>query len=179
MEVYDNYLSQEQLLFNGKIRRLYLTEGGVSSGSLQTEYTLATQAAGVAYAYYKAVNLDCVDAFIYYRGFDNIEETGGLKFGLYTWGYPSSDAIKPSYEVFKYLDTQYSFVVADQYLNKVVFYKFKGKEKIRYSQARGNVNSYFDAMNVRDSEFDWEVKWKESNIITRHIDPVPEYEALI
>ncbi len=175
LEVYDQYLSQEALKFNGQLRRLYLTEGGVASGALQTEYTLAAQAAGIAYAYYKTVSLDCVDAFIYYRGVDNLGDGSALTFGLYTTGYPDQNAIKPSYEVFKYLDTQYSFVVANQYLDKIVFYK----DKVRYSKARGNVTSYFDAMNICESNFDWEVKWKESNIITRHVDPIPEYEALI
>ena len=175
MEVYQDYLSQEQLLFNGQLRRLYLTEGGVSSGARQTESALLSQAAGIAYAYYKTVNLDCVDAFIYYKQIDTVEDGGGLNFGLYQKNYPDPDSIKPSYEVFKYLDTQYSFVVANKYLNQVVFYK----NKVKYDAKRGDITSYREAMNICDCKFNWEVKWKESNIITRHVETIPEYEALI
>ena len=82
---------------------------------------------------------------------------------------------KPSYEVFKYLDTQYSFVVANQYLSNIK-YKLNG---IVYSTGRGNISSYRDTMKIVDSDFNWEVQWSESKIISRQIEKVPELEDLL
>ncbi len=173
-EILDLYLAQEDLLFNGHVRRVYLTEGGVSSGytdAINAETQLLNQAAGVAYAYYKSMSMDCVDAFIYYRLVDNPGDGGGMNFGIYGANWKE----KPALEVFKYLDTQYSFVVADKYLGNL---RFKIGD-VNYGLKYGNVKSYYDLMDVVRSDFDWKTKWDESKIITRQIEPVEELEQLL
>lgn len=169
LEIFDIYLSQEDLLFNGQIRKVYLTEGGVSSGNynspMASQNELA-QAAGIAYAYYKSMSLDCIDAFIYYKLIDSSADGGGCNFGLYT----NTMEKKASYEVFKYLDTQYSFEVANQYLSSI---KFR-KDGIIYSEKNGNINSYRDIMDVCDSGFDWDKQWSDDKIIVRTVDTPPQ-----
>ena len=122
LEIYDIYLSQEHLLFNGQIRKVYLTEGGVSSGGYNSPTASRNelcQAAGIAYAYYKSMSLECIDAFIYYKLIDSAADGGGCNFGIYT----DSMQQKASYEVFKYIDTQYSFDVTNEYLSSIKFRK--------------------------------------------------------
>ncbi len=174
LEVFEEYIKQDSMKFNGQMRRLYLTEGGVSSGSYNApnyKRNELNQAAGIAYAYYKSMSMDCIDAFIYYKLVDSEGDGGGATFGVYT----DNMTVKPSYEVFKYLDTQYSFVVANKYLSNIK-YKLNG---IVYSTGRGNISSYRDTMKIVDSDFDWEVQWSEDKIISRQIDIVPELEDLL
>ena len=169
LEVYDIYLSQEHLLFNGQIRKVYLTEGGVSSGAYNSptaSQNELAQAAGIAYAYYKSVSLDCIDAFIYYKLIDSAADGGGCNFGIYT----DTMEKKASYEVFKYMDTQYSFEVANQYLSSIMF----RKDGVIYSVNRGNITSYRDIMDVCDSGFDWDAQWNEAKIIVRQVDTPPK-----
>ncbi len=169
LEIYDIYLSQEHLLFNGEIRKVYLTEGGVSSGGYNSPTASRNelcQAAGIAYAYYKSVSLKCIDAFIYYKLIDSSADGGGCNFGIYT----DSMEQKASYEVFKYLDTQYSFEVANKYLSSI---KFR-KDGTVYSVANGNITSYESIMDVCDSGYDWEKQWSEDKIIVRTVSTPPQ-----
>ena len=174
LELLDLYLAKEEYLFNGEMRRVYLTEGGVSSGhysSPRYEQNLLNQAAGVAYAYYKSVTLDCVDAFIYYKAVDSEADGGGCNFGV----VKDNGEIKPSYDVLKYIDTQYSFVVANQYLAQLKF-RYDGKT---HSVSNGKITSYKDTMRIFDSKFDFDKMWSIDKIITREIATVPELEELL
>ncbi len=169
MELYDIYLSQEHLLYNGEMRRVYLTEGGVSSGgygSPTASRNELCQAAGIAYAYYKSMSLDCIDAFIYYKLVDDPADGGGCNFGIFN----TSMEKKASYEVFKYMDTQYSFEVANKYLSNI---KFR-KDGVVYSVDRGNITSYRDIMDVTDSGYDWDAQWDEDKIMVRTVSEAPE-----
>ena len=169
LEILDIYLAQDHLLYDGEMRRVYLTEGGVSSGGYNSptaSKNALCQAAGIAYAYYKAVSMDCIDAFIYYKLIDSAADGGGCNFGIYT----DSMEKKISYEVFKYMDTQYSFDVANQYLSNI---KFR-KDGTVYSVANGNITSYRDIMDVCDSGFDWDAQWSEAKIMTRNVDTPPQ-----
>ena len=171
LEIYDIYLSQEHLLFNGQIRKVYLTEGGVSSGGYNSPTASRNelcQAAGIAYAYYKSMSLECIDAFIYYKLIDSAADGGGCNFGIYT----DSMQQKASYEVFKYIDTQYSFDVANEYLSSI---KFRKDGQV-YSVANGKITSYESIMNVCDSDFDWEKQWSEDKIIVRTVSTSPQID---
>ena len=77
---------------------------------------------------------------------------------------------KASYEVFKYLDTQYSFEVANKYLSSI---KFR-KDGTVYSVANGNITSYESIMDVCDSGYDWEKQWSEDKIIVRTVSTPPQ-----
>ena len=169
LEVIQLYLEQSSKRYNGEIRSVYLTEGGVSSskeGSGEVfELTKNQQCAGIAYIYYKCTQLSCVKALIYYRLVDSQYE--GANFGLYT---QNAMLQKPAYKVYKYIDTQYSFEVSKQYLKYITWSVSDGWSTISYGVDCGNVNTYLDTMALFRSKFDWKSHWDESKIIIRQID---------
>lgn len=166
LEVLQLYLEQSSKMCNGKVRSVYITEGGVassSSGELK-ELTKLQQCAGVAYLYYKAAHLSCVKAVSYYRLLDNVDD--GAYFGLLNGNWQK----KPAYNVWKYIDTQYSFDVSNQYLKYIEWTTMEGWSSITHSVETGLVNSYKDTMPLVESRFDWDSVWNEDLIMVRHID---------
>lgn len=165
LEVLQLYLEQPSKLCNGKVRSVYITEGGVassSSGELK-EITKMQQAAGVAYLYYKATQLSCVKAVSYYRLLDNIGD--GAYFGLLNGNWQK----KPAYDVWKYIDTQYSFDVSMPYLKYIEWTTMDGWTSITHS-VETDVTSYKDTMKLVESKFDWDTNWNEDLIMVRNID---------
>lgn len=187
LEILEQYLEQDSMKYNGKMRDVYLTESGCSS-YLQSEGDFRRQAAYVAAAYYKASVLDCVDAIIYYRGIDHEEEVrAAATFGL----RDSNGKNKYSYEVWKYIDTQYSFKVANKYLDAAAYYD-KGilnvpgensndmdpKETAKYHHtvANGKIKSYKDLMYAFSEDYDWDSIWTDENIIRQTAESVSEWD---
>ncbi len=165
LEVLQLYLEQPSKLCNGKVRSVYITEGGVassSSGELK-EITKMQQAAGVAYLYYKATQLSCVKAVSYYRLLDNVGD--GAYFGLLNGNWQK----KPAYDVWKYIDTQYSFDVSMPYLKYIEWTTMDGWTSITHS-VETDVTSYKDTMKLVESKFDWDTNWNEDLIMVRNID---------
>ncbi len=165
LEVLQLYLEQPSKLCNGKVRSVYITEGGVassSSGELK-EITKMQQAAGVAYLYYKATQLSCDKAVSYYRLLDNIGD--GAYFGLLNGNWQK----KPAYDVWKYIDTQYSFDVSMPYLKYIEWTTMDGWTSITHS-VETDVTSYKDTMKLVESKFDWDTNWNEDLIMVRYID---------
>lgn len=174
LEILQQYLELDDHRYDGKVRDVYLTESGLSSLFAGKEdnanHDYERQAAYVAYAYYKVAHLDCIKAFNYYRLKDHPdEESAGATFGLLT----SSGEKKPSYEVYKYVDTDKSFEVANKYLGYI---KFK-KNGIIYTQTNGNINSYLDTMATHISPWDWDQVWDESKIIKKTTGETVEKET--
>lgn len=167
LEVLQLYLEQPSKLCNGEIRSVYLTEGGVSSGSATDSVAQQQQCAGIAYAYYKASQLSCVKAFIYFRLIDNRRD--GTQFGLIR----SDGILKESYNLYKFIDTQYTDQVAAPYLRLISWNSKENGQSIPHGQDIGNVQSYFDTMALFKSQFDWASHWDESKFIVRHVDEVP------
>lgn len=170
LEVLQLYLEQPGKLCNGQIRHVYLTEGGVAStagGLSQNEKSKNQQAAGVAYAYYKISQLDCVQAFIYYRLLDHAGD--GTYFGLVS-DINVESSKKPAYYLYKYIDTQYSFEASNAYLKLITWTMSNGWQSISYGVEVGNVHSYQDTMGIFESRFDWTAHWDENLIIRRQID---------
>jgi len=99
LEMLPRYLQRPELLFEGKPRRIILSEQGFHSDGT-TNGELA-QAAAYCYAYYKTERLDGIDAFILHRHVDHPSE-GGLNLGLWR---REPLAKKPIYEVFRAADT--------------------------------------------------------------------------
>lgn len=168
LEVMQLYLEQSSKLYNGQIRDVYLTEGGVastSSGLSQNQTSKNQQAAGVAYAYYKASQLSCIKAFIYYRLVDHHGD--GTFFGLVS-DFEGVNK-KPAYTLFKYIDTQYSFEVSRPYLDLISWTTTSGWQSTSHGTAFGDVNDYKDTMALVPSRFDWNLHWNETLIICRHI----------
>lgn len=107
LEMLPLYLQRSELLFDGKPRRIILSEQGFhSDGTPEGELA---QAAGYCYAYYKADQLPEIDSFILHRHVDHGHE-GGLNLGLWRRDTNSPSASmplskKPIYEVFRAADT--------------------------------------------------------------------------
>ena len=167
LEVLQLYLEQSSKLCNGKIRNVFLTEGGVSSsrdGNL-SGVTKMQQAAGVAYLYYKSVQLSCVKAIIYYRLMDH--DGDGAYFGLINL----AGQTKPAYDVWKYIDTQYSYDVSRPYLKQIQWVT-RENGNIIYHGVNFDVNEYKDTMKLIKSRFDWDVRWNEDLVQSRWTDDI-------
>lgn len=100
LEVLTSYLQRDELLYQGRPRRVILSEQGFHSDN--TPESLQLQAAAYCLAWKKVESLPGIDAFIYHRHVDHAQE-GGLNLGL--WGRaPGSTATplwkKPIHKVF-------------------------------------------------------------------------------
>ena len=107
LEMLTQFLGQETYLYEGKPRRVILSEQGLNMPE-KPEGEL-WQAAGYCYAYYKADQLDGIDSFILHRHVDHGHE-GGLNLGLWSRDKTSSNPARPLakkriYEVFRAADT--------------------------------------------------------------------------
>ena len=80
LEVLSRHLKLPELLWQGKPRRIILSEQGFHT--LLTPEGEQLQAAAYAYAWEKCQRLSLVDAFIYHRHVDHAQE-GGLRLGLW------------------------------------------------------------------------------------------------
>lgn len=121
LEVLDDYLHSENMLCNGQVRAVHITEGGISSYT-NGEVDLNRQAGSIAYAYYKCANLESVEAFIYYRCWDVEDEAiNNARFGLlksFRWGTDGEPILnkKPAYDMYKYIDSPQTFEITAPYL---------------------------------------------------------------
>jgi hypothetical protein len=107
LPVLTDYLQRSELLFQGKPRRMILSEQGFHSHD--SEQGQMMQAAAYCYAYYKTVRLDGIDSFILHRHVDHGQE-GGLNLGLWTRNKASRNPAEPAakkkiYDVFRLADT--------------------------------------------------------------------------
>ncbi|MBI1248335.1 hypothetical protein GC197_10920 [bacterium] len=102
LEVLTDYLQQKPMLFEGKPRRVILSEQGFHCDESRPNGE-AEQAAAFALAYKKVESLPGIDAFILHRHVDHAHE-GALKVGLWT-RKPGSicepDQKRKIYKVFK------------------------------------------------------------------------------
>jgi len=80
LEVLCQHLEKPELLYQGKPRRVILSEQGFQT--LLKPEGEDLQAAGYAYAWEKCKRLPLIDAFIYHRHVDHAHE-GGLRLGLW------------------------------------------------------------------------------------------------
>lgn len=80
LEVLPKHLEKPEYLFNGRPRRIILSEQGFHT--LLTPEGEKLQAAAYAYAWEKIQTLPTIDAFIYHRHVDHAHE-GGLRLGLW------------------------------------------------------------------------------------------------
>lgn len=104
-----DYLDRPELHYNGEPRRVILSEQACQSPTNSAE-DQELQAACFAYAYYKILAADGIDAFIWDPQVDN-RQAGGLRMGLWTWDeartdFPASPGEKKQvYDVFANIDT--------------------------------------------------------------------------
>ncbi len=153
IEVLDMYLNRPQMQFDGKTRGIWLTESGVSTYR-DSEKERNIQAGAIAAIWYKVSQIDSIKSFSYYRLYDHSAEiAGGARFGL----IDVNGDKKPSYEVYKYVDTQYSRLAAKDYLRYLEYKDTDGNLK---NVENGGVKSYLDLLDVFDTgwltaEYDW------------------------
>lgn len=107
LEMLPRVLARPEFLFNGKPRRIILSEQGFHSA--ESEEGQILQAAAYCYAWQKTAQLPGIDAFILHRHVDHGNE-GGLNLGLWTRNNHSGSAAEPLakkkiYEVFRLADT--------------------------------------------------------------------------
>jgi len=104
IELLPEYLRREELLYEGKPRRIILSEQGFHTPKGTNGEVI--QAAAYAYAYKKIEKLDGIDAFILHRHVDHKDE-GGLLLGLRSLT-PNATEARPKkkiWEVFRAADT--------------------------------------------------------------------------
>ncbi len=157
VEVYQLYLQQPENMYNGKVRDVSLSEASIINKSRENcandeEYTKVKnqQAASIAMYYYRSASLDCVTDFDYFQP-DDQPGTG------YKWGLFEVDGTpKPSYEVYKYIDTDKSFVYSNRYLP--------------YVSEKRTFDSWLDVMKAIPSDYNWDALWDEEVFKVRKID---------
>jgi len=107
IEVLPAFLSQEEMLYQGKPRRIILSEQGFHTPDGPDGEKI--QAACWAYAYHKLRHIPAIDAFMLHRHVDHRNE-GGLKLGLWTFDPDEPSGTRPKdkkvlWDVFKRADT--------------------------------------------------------------------------
>lgn len=100
INVFTDFMSAQEFLYNGEVRSVIISEFGVSADPTSNS-ALEQQAASYAYAYYSAQANDKIDAFIYSRQIDK-KENDSLYTGLWTL---SPRTQKPISKIFKDIDT--------------------------------------------------------------------------
>ena len=162
LEIYQIYLEQEQNRYNGQIRAVSLTESGLRNYDKNVvdaeTYTksLYSQAASIAQFYYRASMLSCIEEFAYFQPHDR--EISNMKIGL----IDEEGNRKPSYQVWKYIDTTEGARYANTYLQYIA----------------PNAASYKDLMKIVESGFDWNARWDESRITGSNAPLVKDTERL-
>ena len=105
IEQLTRFFRQPEMMFEGKPRRIILSEQGFHSDN--TEAGDIAQAAAYCYAWTKVANADGIDSLILHRHVDNAGE-GGLNLGLWR-RHPNSicdpSTPRPMYDVFLKADT--------------------------------------------------------------------------
>lgn len=181
LELLDEYLNREEMKVNGEtVRKVYLTESGVSTlNYLSNKYTdeqkekwRNAQAGAIAATWYKISQLDSIVAYNYYRLYDHSEEIPSeISFGL----IDINKNPKPSYEVYKYIDTQYSEYVAKDYLEYLTYKDVNGKIQ---SVENGGIKSYLDLLDIFGTGYDFSnFDWEKATPVSA--EPIYEWEDKI
>ena len=101
LEVACRHMEKPEMLWQGKPRRIILSEQGLNCLDIPDGETL--QAAGYAYAWEKITRQPLIDAFILHRHVDHAKE-GGLRLGLWTFKpgtISDPDRKRQIYDLFK------------------------------------------------------------------------------
>ena len=101
LEVLAEYMQKPQMQYQGKSRRLILSEQGFHAG--KTAETEQLQAAAYALAYRRLLQIPTVEAFILHRQMDALGE-GGLLLGIWP-ATGTSSTKRPIWDVVKHIDT--------------------------------------------------------------------------
>ena len=105
LEVLDAYMKQKQMLYDGKIRTIVLSEQGSNSPDY-SEKSFSDQSAGLVYTWLKFKDMDSIESYIHHRWKDHPKE-GGLKLGFRKMGEDTDPEAtkKPAWEIWRKLGT--------------------------------------------------------------------------
>jgi hypothetical protein len=108
LELLPAFLAQKQFLYQGRLRRIILSEQGFHCPDGPDGEKV--QAAACAYAYYKVSHMPAIDAFILHRHVDHRDQ-GGLRLGLWTRKLDGPDPCAPDrkrmmWDVLRWADTE-------------------------------------------------------------------------
>jgi len=95
LEVLPAYLKQERFLYQGRLRRIILSEQGFNCPDGPDGEKV--QAAAYAYAYYKVSHMPMIEGFILHRHVDHRAE-GGLHLGLWSCKQDGDDPSAPDHK---------------------------------------------------------------------------------
>jgi len=154
LELYQLYFDQPVNKYNGdQLRKVIITEACLCNVHRE-DYSLEEyqksayeQAASIAMLYYRAAHVDCIDEVDYFKEFDDEAYRLGLR--------EKNGEKKPSFYVWKYIDTEHSFKFANKYLGYLTVDRL------------ASVTSYKELMTVVKSDFNWDKAWNTDKIITR------------
>ena len=116
IEVLCDFLKQDIFSYRGHTRTILISECGATSNTDES-----SQAASIAYAYYKASAYLMIDAIIFHRHVDFVGENGA-NYGLWTSlqdDINSPFSKKNAYSVFKYMDTDRSLTTTSFSLQRM------------------------------------------------------------
>ena len=161
LELYQQYFDLPENKYKGtEMRNVILTETSIcnkikgSAGVSDADYeeSVNEQAATIAMYYYRAAMLPCIDEIDY---FEENDQPGSYALGLIA----HDGTKKPSWTIWKYIDTELSFEYANRYLKYICEEQFK------------NATSYREFMDVvtAESGFNWDAYWDTAKIMTRPI----------
>ncbi len=124
IQVLPQFFQQSNMMYNGKQRRIALTEQGFHTRytELDEETAELEQAAGFAYGYYKVAATPGIDMFLLHRAVDGSEE-GDFRFGAWTrleGTTAECDRPKKINEVVRYIDTDRSKEVTQFALDFII-----------------------------------------------------------
>jgi hypothetical protein len=105
LEVLDAWVRRPEVLFEGRLRSVHLSEQGPNSRDY-SDQALREQAAAMAYVWKKLDRLDSIEGFEYHNWVDNRHE-GGLRIGLRRFPDDQQDPSgpKPIWHLYRALGT--------------------------------------------------------------------------
>ena len=169
LELYQQYFDLAENKYKGtEMRNVILTETSICNkvqGTVSDEEyqeSINEQAATIAMYYYRAAMLPCIDEVDY---FEENDQPGSYALGLIA----HDGTKKPSWTIWKYIDTELSFEYANKYLKYICEEQF------------ANATSYREFMDVvtNESHFNWDAYWDPAKIMTRPLDDGEELTAAI
>ncbi len=152
ISTFTEYMSRDELLYNGETRSVIVGEWGVS-GDPSDERSMDLQAASYALAYYTAAGNKHIDAFIYKRQVDYTVENA--YYGLWTCKsgtLSEPNAKKPIYNIFSLIDTDKGSDSASfvrETVGSGVYNTIMGDD-VKYSQYAAR--TVFDSAGVTENE---------------------------
>lgn len=170
LEVLDEYLHQEDKLYNNEVRPVFLTESGIEAndgdhtqGNDADEEQQKKQAASIAYIYYKASLLDSIKRWPYLHTTDGSDIWGGFYVNGTSFKEYETATKRLSYNVWKDIDYISTKEFDEKYGSYISSLKL-GEGIASYKELLIKVGENFG------SHYDWEKLWNCNECKNSHDD---------